>query len=142
MLCVSQTVVLAVIVCEHFRHMPVQEDVVSVVLREDTQLWGDFLLLCEVAVLVDQHGGGVCQKIYVSRQNKKEFCNAVDQILKIKNKPQKTTSIFLYIIHCSIKFWWWFLCNTAKGRKAKLSNWVKNELLEHIFLTVAIIQFQ
>lgn len=38
MLCVTQIVVLAVIVCEHFRHMPVQEDVVSVVLREDTQL--------------------------------------------------------------------------------------------------------
>lgn len=34
------------------------------------------------------------------------------------------------------------LCNTAEGRKTRLSNWVKNELFGHIFLTVTIIQFK
>lgn len=32
--------------------------------------------------------------------------------------------------------------NAAEGRKTKLSNWVKNELWEHIFLMVTIIQFK
>jgi len=38
------------------------KDVVSVVSREGTHAAMTFLLLCEVAVLVDQHGGWVCQE--------------------------------------------------------------------------------
>lgn len=75
---------------------------VSVVLREDTQLWGDFLLLSEVAVLVDQHSGGVCQKSYVSWQSNEEFCNAIDLILKIKNRNKKNPPAFFSISYFAV----------------------------------------
>lgn len=65
MVCVIQIAELTVF-CEHFRHAS---------FGRMWSVWYDekvhgtemtFLLLCEVAVLVNQHGGDVCQKSYVS----------------------------------------------------------------------------
>lgn len=65
MVCVIQIAELTV-VGEDFRQAAVLEGCGQCGMKRRYLAPRRLLLLCEVVVLVDQHGGGVCQKGYVS----------------------------------------------------------------------------